>query len=483
MESHIMTFSQGHALVIGIGSYTNAPHLEVPITIADAQAVAAVLRDPQYCGYPATQVTLLHGAAATRAAILSALDDLAARTTADDTVVLFYSGHGHTSDDGSYYLTSHDTRIDNHQVVSGTGVHHQELLDRLRKLPARRVLLIFNACQAGTISPTLDAADLAFTGRSLPGPTTAALLATGEGRVIITACREHQYAYIGNSDLTIFSQALVDGLRGHGINHQVGYISAFDLYTYIYLAVVAAVGQLPEVVRRRYSDTQEPELTVLKGVGPFAVARYQGTAAPGERAILTPATTVPIREIDPAESERALLQILATGDHGVSIAGNVRDSNIRTGDQVEAREGASIINKPAGPVAQRIIDTGGGAYTEGNLSQQGAFVTGSSIGGSVIGTCSGGSIDSAITGSVATLPEICAQIQAALVQAQRQGNVDLSDELQGIALDLTAALRAEGAGDSQRRAIKLQRAQQDLDALAQTEANLRVLAQRLLQLR
>ncbi len=480
-----MTFFHGHALVIGIGNYVYAPHLDVPITAADAQAVAAVLRDPRHGSYPEAQITLLYGAGATRAGMLSALDDLAARTTVDDTVVLFYSGHGQEGDDGSYYLTSHDTQIDNRRVVSGTGVRHQELLDRLRKVPARRALLIFNACHAGTISPTLDATDAAFTGRSLPELTSAALLATGEGRMIITACREQQYAYIGDGDLTIFSQALVDGLHGQGISRQAGYISAFDLYTYIYDAVVAAVGRLPEVVRQRYGDTQEPELTVLKGVGPFAVALYHGTVAPGEPTLPARATTA-LREIDPAESERALLQILATGDRGVTIAGNVRNSSIRTGDQVEAREGANVINRPSGPVAQRTINTGGGAYAEGDLSQQGAFVTGSSVGGSVIGTFSGGSIDSAVSGPeaepAATLPEILAQIQAVSVQAHRQGNVDLSDELQGIALDLTAALRAEGAGDSQRRVMKLRRAQQDLDALAQTQADLRVLAQRLLQL-
>ncbi len=34
-----MPFSQGHALLIGVGSYQHSPHLNVPITVADAQAV------------------------------------------------------------------------------------------------------------------------------------------------------------------------------------------------------------------------------------------------------------------------------------------------------------------------------------------------------------------------------------------------------------------------------------------------------------
>ncbi|MGQ9483061.1 hypothetical protein [Chloroflexus sp.] len=61
-----MPFSNGYALIIGVGSYRHEPALDVPITVADAQAVATVLRDPQCCGYPETQVTLLANADATR---------------------------------------------------------------------------------------------------------------------------------------------------------------------------------------------------------------------------------------------------------------------------------------------------------------------------------------------------------------------------------------------------------------------------------
>lgn len=48
-----MPFIHGHALIIGVGSYQYEPRLNVPITEADAEAVATVLRDPQSCGYPA----------------------------------------------------------------------------------------------------------------------------------------------------------------------------------------------------------------------------------------------------------------------------------------------------------------------------------------------------------------------------------------------------------------------------------------------
>jgi hypothetical protein len=89
-----MPFPTAHALLMsGIGTYAHAPQLNVPITAADAGAVATVLRDPQYCGYSPEQVTLLSDAAASRDGLLAALDGLAARASEGDTVFVFYAGH------------------------------------------------------------------------------------------------------------------------------------------------------------------------------------------------------------------------------------------------------------------------------------------------------------------------------------------------------------------------------------------------------
>jgi nucleoside phosphorylase len=363
-------FTEGHALLIGIGSYQHAGYLNVPVTVRDAQAVGAVLRDPHLCDYPERQITLLHDAKATREGIISALDGLAARATESDTLLLFYGGHGDYADDGTYYLTTHDTRVVDHKAVSGTGVSQQELLEKLRNLKAKRVLLIFNACHAGEVSPTLGADDLPI-GHSLPEQTVAALLATGEGRIIITACRENQYSFIGRGELTIFGQALADGLRGKGTSSRHGYISAFDLYTHLYFAVREAVTQqVPEELRQRYGEEQEPELTVLKGVGPFAVALYRGAtvkgtfAAPGH-----PAEGTAFRAVDPRYS-RAMLQQL------MQIHGDVVD-----GDKIDATGSQGMINRPTGPVyqgfdSQRNIHMPSGIYVEGKFDNRRGMVVG-----------------------------------------------------------------------------------------------------------
>jgi hypothetical protein len=336
-----MAFTHGHALIIGVGSYRFAPHLNVPITAADAEAVATALRDPRLCGYPDANVTLLANEGATRDGVLAALRTLAQRTTPDDTVLLFYSGHGEYSADGGYYLTTHDTRFDQGGGVTGTALSQVDLIDALRKIKGQRVLVLVNACHAGELSPTLGAGQPAVVGQPFPQQTTDALLATGSGRIIITACREQQVAYIGPGPLTIFAQALTDGLRGQGVSGRAGFISAFDLYTHLYFAVREAVEQRVPPALRQQHGPQEPELTVLKGVGPFAVALFRGATQPGDFPTdHAPPPETAMRTVEPSRSRWAFQQI--TGERSVNIAGSVSNSTIITGDGNTVAQGDII---------------------------------------------------------------------------------------------------------------------------------------------
>ena len=181
--------------------------------------------------------------------------------------------------------------------------------------------------------PTLGEADPPVLGQPFPEHTSNALLATGTGRIIMTACREDQVSFIGPGSLTIFARALVDGLRGRGISSRRGYISAFDLYSHLYFAVTDVIEQ------GRYGRSQEPELTVLKGVGPFAVSLYRGATTLGDFAAdHDPAPDTAVRRVPPARSEAAL-QV--------------------SGDSIDARNAQGFINKPSGQINQHFGDVHG----------------------------------------------------------------------------------------------------------------------------
>jgi hypothetical protein len=369
-------FSHGHALIIGVGNYQHEPRLNVPIAAADAQAVATVLRDPQYCGYLEAQVTLLTNAGATSDGILAALTGLAARMKPDDTVLLFYSGHGEYSADGVYQLTAHDTRLAQRKIVAGTGISQPELLDKLRSVPAKRLIVLINACHAGELSPVLGDTDEPFTGQPLPQQAADALLATGSGRIIMTACRDNQVSYIGSGQITIFAQALIDGLRGQGISGRAGYISAFDLYTHLYFAVGEAVEQhVSAALKQRYSKTQEPELTVLKGVGPFAMALYRGATTLGDFPTdHLPLDDTALRQVNPARSQWAYQQSIS-GAGAAGVGGDATHSPITSGSNNTVIQSGRDTVQAGGNVTQAGGDyVGGDKISVGDISGTGIAI-------------------------------------------------------------------------------------------------------------
>lgn len=299
-----MSFTTGYAIIIGVGQYQQLPHLNVPIAAQDAEAVAATLRDPQRCAYPLDQVTLLTDGTATRGALLGALDTLAAQLQPEETLFFFFVGHGAYGTDGNYYLMTHDSQLAGSRVVAGTGISEADLLDKLRAIRAKRMLMVINSCHSGELSPNFDVKAPAFTSEPPPQKLTEASLATGEGRITITACRPDQKSWIGRGKLSIFTQALVDGLKGEAPNSH-GYISAFGLYEYLYFEAKEAASEL--------GWDQEPELTVIKGVGPFPVALYRGASEIGKFDLAAPVPTGPaIRQVSAEKSQRSYSQYQAS---------------------------------------------------------------------------------------------------------------------------------------------------------------------------
>lgn len=233
-------------------------------------------------------------------------------------------------------------------MVSGTGISQVELLEMIKAIPAQRLLMVFNSCHSGEISPALGI-DQQLGGRNLPTMTAEALLSTGSGRVVITACREDQYSWIGTGQLSIFTQALVDSLQGKRIVPRGGYISIFDLYT-------ATFETVNRTVEEQLSKRQEPELTILKGVGPFAVALYQG-AVDTNMSVVGKTAELPhskgVRQVDPGRSQQAYQQIInRTGGIDFGQSQQVRiTGDVTGGDRVD-----------------KSVNTGGGAYVGGQVT-------------------------------------------------------------------------------------------------------------------
>jgi len=378
-------FHKGHALVVGVGKYSNILGADVPIAVTDALTVADILKDPTTCGYPPEQVRVLTNEAATRAATLTALDELAKQTGEGDTVFLFYCGHGALGEDGNYYFVNHDTQINQGKVIPGTGVSEAEFIEKLRAIKTERILVTLNTCYSGQISPSLsiEGEGNAFQVSTPPQTTSSAILATGKGRIIITAAREDQRSYIGKGQQSFFTQALTDALRGKGVTNHRGFISAFELYEYVYETVF-------EAVEKQIKEKQEPELTVLKGVGPFAVALYKGSSSLGEFDSFVPAPqTEAVQEVSLEKARKLMDQILrnrpninihnspgtVVGDiGGDNVVSNIEQNNNQIFRNSPNAQVYNLYKSPSEFNIDRTVNTGGGAYIGGNVSTTGDFI-------------------------------------------------------------------------------------------------------------
>jgi hypothetical protein len=77
-----------YALVIGIAEYQ---HINTLPRVQDAQHIADLLIDPNYCGFPTDHVKLLLDGQASQTALRQGLGDLAERSHVDSTVLIFFS--------------------------------------------------------------------------------------------------------------------------------------------------------------------------------------------------------------------------------------------------------------------------------------------------------------------------------------------------------------------------------------------------------
>ena len=373
-----MSFSNAHALLVGVGSYKYRASQNVPVTVRDAQEIETVLTDPLLCGYPAENVTVLSDDKAGKESIEAQLKGLAERTDKDSTVFLFFCSHGSYGSDDNWYFWPHDVKLKRGamkalKVTPSTGLGEARLVELIREIPASKLFIFFNTCHSGNMSQSLggsdddDAAETTQPGENL----RTALLEEGKGTVIITASGSSQLSYFeGGGKPTVFTEAVCGGLRGqNGVVSRGGFIGAFGLYESVYFTVkdrVQAVFQKP----------QQPEITILKGCGSLPISLYQGNQNSlsvdqfeGRREL---SGQTKVREATAEEAQLAFQTITKIGG----------DNN--SGTQIAGNTGGDVITGGSKTVDQSR------RQTMDNNSYAGMMITGNSGGDVVLGPKVGG---------------------------------------------------------------------------------------------
>lgn len=274
-------YPQGHALLIGVASYQHVTDLP-PAILDDARDIASTLTSPNYCGYlPANVITLLDSQA-TRTGVLNGLAELALRAGTEDTACVFFSGHGAivgTPGAEDSVLATVDTDLAD---LVATSIGSDEFASALAAIEAKRVLVFIDACHAGgtAISKTLtDGKGHEF--KSGYASSTFAKLASGSGRALMASCRADEVSTVfTGARNSVFTTALLAGLRGGADAAGSGFIKIFDLFNYI-------VEEVPKQVPNGQHPIFKADNLELN----FAVALSRGgkkSAAAGDGAIASP---------------------------------------------------------------------------------------------------------------------------------------------------------------------------------------------------
>lgn len=298
------TSGQGafHALLIGVGDYVHPRFGSLPATVRDAEILADLLVDPQRCGYPPDQVRTITGADATGATIRAALASLAQSAGAESTALVYFSGHGGRAREDDQWRTYLCPREADPDDLASTALSGAEFGAALAALPARRVLVMLDACHAGG-SARLKAADGTTIWKSgLPEDYYEAL-SRGSGRVVIASSKAEELSCVRpQGDLSLFTYHLRDALGGRAAVRGDGLVHVLDVFHYVNQAVQA----------------DEPDQTPILKVDdldlnfPIAVAPAGGAKAPEPTGVAREVEAIRERIVrDPVAGAEALSAYLA----------------------------------------------------------------------------------------------------------------------------------------------------------------------------
>ena len=238
------------AIVIGINQYQHTRNLKYAVN--DAQAFRDYLKD--YVGVPDERVFYLADSEATKSRIESLLGTTIKRKAAkDDTVLIFYAGHGAVEPDSSNldgdgfekYLLPHDANLEDLYSTSISMNNVRTIFSRIR---ADRLIFIADTCYSGasggrTMMATKSRANLSdkFYDR----------IAKGKGRVIISSCSANEISKEDdNLQHGVFSYYMLEGLKGRADQDGDDIITVSELFSYISRKVPQASAQDQHPVKK-----------------------------------------------------------------------------------------------------------------------------------------------------------------------------------------------------------------------------------------
>jgi hypothetical protein len=245
------------ALIVASDDYQDPGLRRLRAPASDAQALAAVLRDPQIGGFAVR--TLLNEPAHE---VNLAVEEFFADRRPDDLLLMHFSCHGVKDEGGELYFATANTLL---RRLGATAVAAEFVNRRMSRSRSRRVVLLLDCCYAGAFERGMTAR--AGTGMAIEEQFG------GRGRAVITASSAMEYAFEGDEladtrELapSVFTSALVEGLEtGEADRDQDGLVALDELYDYVYDRVRAAT---PNQTPGKWTFAVQGDLVIARRARP-----------------------------------------------------------------------------------------------------------------------------------------------------------------------------------------------------------------------
>lgn len=232
--------SQVWAAVIGISRYEDSS-LRLQYADTDADAIATYLRTE--AGVPADHVLVLKNEEAVRRRVIETIGDwLPRQAEENDTVILYFAGHGARAEDpGSTdglekYLLPYDAST---KSYNSTAINFEELMRQVARIRAARIILVLDTCFSGAAAGGRTVFDPLLRSRSvLNDDFLIGLAGEGTGTVLLMASKANELAFeppdLGHG---VFTYYFLESLRGHGdarpFGNGDGLVSVEEAYLYV----------------------------------------------------------------------------------------------------------------------------------------------------------------------------------------------------------------------------------------------------------
>ncbi len=221
-----------HLLAVGIDHYLQWRPLQT--AVRGAEALAEILGSD--CGF--ARIIRLLNAEATRSRILAELRQLAEKLKPDDSLLIYFAGHGHLdslTSAGAWIPVDGERPEEGNTHAAGSWIENHTVKTLLRACKARHILLVSDSCFAGDFLRSHREAPPVITDAYVRGSFARA------SRQVLTSGSLEPVSDGGAEDHSVFTWFLLRGLR----ENREPYLLPSQLHDRVKGGVAANAHQTP----------------------------------------------------------------------------------------------------------------------------------------------------------------------------------------------------------------------------------------------